>query len=103
MTGVYQHCKEKHLHRYVAEFDFRYGNRSKLGVEDQERTRRALLAEARGSAYIINSRHEGEGGEDATPTEAKFKATVHYVIWKAGRRHTIGAIKLNKVLWFADA
>jgi hypothetical protein len=21
--GVYQHCSEKHLHRYLAEFDFR--------------------------------------------------------------------------------
>jgi transposase-like protein len=37
MKGVYQHCSEKHLHRYVVEFDFRYSNRSKLGVEDVER------------------------------------------------------------------
>jgi transposase-like protein len=37
MTGVYQHCSEKHLHRYVTEFDFRYNNRSRLGVEDAER------------------------------------------------------------------
>jgi transposase-like protein len=42
MKGVYQHCSEKHLHRYLAEFDFRYSNRSRLGVEDLERTRRAL-------------------------------------------------------------
>ncbi len=42
MKGVYQHCKAKHLHRYVAEFDFRYNNRIKLGVNDQERTRNAL-------------------------------------------------------------
>ena len=27
MKGVYQHCTEKHLHRYLAEFDFRYNNR----------------------------------------------------------------------------
>ena len=27
MKGVYQHCCEKHLHRYLAEFDFRYSNR----------------------------------------------------------------------------
>jgi hypothetical protein len=27
MKGVYQHCKEKHLHRYLAEFDFRYSPR----------------------------------------------------------------------------
>jgi len=42
MRGIYQHCSEKHLHRYLAEFDFRYSNRSKLGVEDSERTDRAL-------------------------------------------------------------
>ena len=35
MKGVYQHCNEKHLHRYLAEF-FRYNNRSRLGVEDTE-------------------------------------------------------------------
>jgi len=43
MKGVYQHCAEKHLHRYVAEFDFRYNNRSRLGVEDEARARRALM------------------------------------------------------------
>jgi transposase-like protein len=43
MRGVYQHCSEKHLHRYLAEFDFRYNNRSALGVEDAERA--ASLAE----------------------------------------------------------
>ena len=42
MRGVYQHCSEKHLHRYLAEFDFRYNARSALGVEDVERTERAL-------------------------------------------------------------
>jgi transposase-like protein len=42
MKGVYQHCSEKHLHRYLAEFDFRYNNRSKLGVEDEQRAEKAL-------------------------------------------------------------
>ena len=42
MTGVYQHCSEKHLHRYLAEFDFRYTNRAKLGVADAMRSDRAL-------------------------------------------------------------
>jgi len=42
MRGVYQHCGEKHLHRYLAEFDFRYNNRIKLGVDDVERTKRAI-------------------------------------------------------------
>ena len=43
MIGVYQHCGEQHLHRYLAEFDFRYSNRIKLGVDDSERAERALL------------------------------------------------------------
>ncbi len=34
MKGVYQHCSEKHLHRYLAEFDFRYSNRIALGTND---------------------------------------------------------------------
>lgn len=38
MKGVYQHCKEKHLHRYLAEFDFRYNNRVATGVDDMMRT-----------------------------------------------------------------
>ncbi len=42
MRGVYQHCSEKHLHRYLAEFDFRYNACSALGVEDEERTVKAL-------------------------------------------------------------
>jgi transposase-like protein len=37
MKGVYQHCKEKHLHRYLAEYDFRYSNRAALGVNDYMR------------------------------------------------------------------
>ncbi len=43
MKGVYQHCSEKHLHRYVAEFGFRYNNRVRPGVDDAQRTDRALL------------------------------------------------------------
>lgn len=42
MRGVYQHCAEKHLHRYLAEFDFRYNNRVRLGVDDEARTEKAL-------------------------------------------------------------
>ncbi|MCA1471180.1 transposase [Bradyrhizobium sp. IC3195] len=37
VKGVYQHCSEKHLHRYLAEFDFGYSNRAGLGVNDHER------------------------------------------------------------------
>lgn len=42
MIGVYQHCSEKHLHRYLAEFDFRYNNREALGIDDMGRTANAL-------------------------------------------------------------
>jgi len=40
--GVYHSVSEAHLHRYLAEFDFRFNNRSKLGVEDAERTALAM-------------------------------------------------------------
>jgi transposase-like protein len=43
MRSTYQHCAEKHLHRYLAEFDFRYNNRSALGVEDKERATKAIM------------------------------------------------------------
>ena len=42
MRGIYQHCGEQHLHRYLAEFDFRYNNRIALGVTDADRRDRAL-------------------------------------------------------------
>jgi hypothetical protein len=42
MKGVYQHCSETHLHRYVAELDFRYNNRVQLGVDDVTRAEIAL-------------------------------------------------------------
>jgi transposase-like protein len=47
MKGVYQHCGEKHLHRYLAEFDFRYSNRTKLGVNDAMRAAK-IVEGARG-------------------------------------------------------
>ena len=40
--GIYQHCGEHHLHRYLTEFDFRYSNRAKLGCDDDARTLKAL-------------------------------------------------------------
>lgn len=44
MRGVYQHCSEKHLHRYVAEFDFRYNHREALGIDDETRCIAAIRA-----------------------------------------------------------
>ncbi len=46
MKGVYQHCSEKHLHRYLSEFDFRYSNRVALGVNDGERADIAIKGAA---------------------------------------------------------
>ena len=40
--GCYFHVSEAHLHRYLAEFDFRHNNRSKLGINDSERTAEAV-------------------------------------------------------------
>jgi hypothetical protein len=42
MRGIYKHCAEKHLHRYLAEYDFRYNRRVKLGFDDKARAAAAL-------------------------------------------------------------
>jgi hypothetical protein len=42
MVGVYQHCGEQHFQRYLNEFSFRYNNRIKLGVDDDQRTATAI-------------------------------------------------------------
>jgi transposase-like protein len=42
MRGIYQHCQEKHLHRYLAEFEFRYSHREKAGFNDSDRAQAAL-------------------------------------------------------------
>ena len=42
MKGIYQHCDEKHLHRYLSEFDFRYNTREASGYNDQDRAAKLL-------------------------------------------------------------
>jgi hypothetical protein len=42
MRGIYQHCSEKHLHRYLAEYDHRYNYRVALGFSDIDRTKAAI-------------------------------------------------------------
>lgn len=59
MIGVYQHCGEAHLHRYLAEFDFRYNRRTALGIEDAERAA-DLLRGARDKR--LTYRRTGEAG-----------------------------------------
>lgn len=57
MVGVYQHCGEAHLHRYLAEFDFRYSRRTALKVTDIER-RDQLLAMVQGKRLIYRRINE---------------------------------------------
>lgn len=58
MKGVYQHCDEKHLHRYLSEFDFRYNNRVGLGYNDEDRSK-ALLKGVAGKrlTYETTQKH----------------------------------------------
>jgi transposase-like protein len=42
VIGTYHHVSEAHLKRYLAEFDFRYNERSALGVDDATRAEKAL-------------------------------------------------------------
>ncbi|MGJ0427192.1 IS1595 family transposase [Methylocystis sp.] len=53
ITGTYHSVSEAHLHRYLAEFDFRYNNRTGLGVEDAERAAKALKG-AEGKRLMYN-------------------------------------------------
>jgi transposase-like protein len=53
ITGTYHSVSEAHLHRYLKEFDFRYNNRSKLGVEDAERAAKAVMG-AEGKRLTYN-------------------------------------------------
>lgn len=46
MRGIYQHCSEKHVQRYLAEFDFRYSHRIAMGVDDKARADKALAGVA---------------------------------------------------------
>ncbi|MER8561349.1 IS1595 family transposase [Mesorhizobium sp. M0578] len=59
MVGVYQHCGEAHLHRYLVEFDFRYNRRAALKVSDAERAE-DLLRMARDKR--LTYRRTGEAG-----------------------------------------
>ena len=54
IEGIYHHVSEAHLHRYLAEFDFRYNNRSKLGVEDAARAAK-IIEGARGKRITYRS------------------------------------------------
>lgn len=75
MRGVYQHCKEKHLHRYLAEYDFRYNYRAALGYNDTDRTIAAVAAVKASASPIIN----------LTRLDFKFQAA-RFLRWRRKRR-----------------
>jgi transposase-like protein len=67
--GVFHHVSEAHLHRYLAEFDFRYSNREKLGVDDTRRAELAVMgAKGKRLTYqTTRSAGTAPAGQPATP------------------------------------
>jgi hypothetical protein len=59
MKGVYQHCGEQHLHRYLAEFEFRYNNRQALGCNDGDRCLAAMRGIVRKRLTYLDSSAAG--------------------------------------------
>ncbi len=60
LGGVYQHCKEKHLHRYLAEFEFRHNHRVALGVGDEARAEQLI-------AQVVGKRLTYRGTDRPSP------------------------------------
>ncbi len=56
MIGICQHCGDAHLHRYLAEFDFRYNRRRALEWTDAQRAA-DLLLRVRGKRLTYRSAH----------------------------------------------
>ncbi len=58
MKGVYQHCGKQHLHRYAAEFDFRYNHRIAKDIDDTMRAN-AILRGAEGKRLTYRRADSG--------------------------------------------
>jgi hypothetical protein len=71
MKGTYQHYGKRHLHRYMAEFDFRYSERVALGINDVSRTDKALKGiVGRRLTYRTNTSKNVVIGDGASPMKA---------------------------------
>ena len=69
MRGTYQHCARKHLHRYCAEFDFRYSTRARLGFDDVMRSE-ALVKQVVGKRLTYQTTRQRTEGEEAAQGQA---------------------------------
>ena len=67
--GVFHHVSEAHLHRYLSEFDFRYSNREKVGVDDDRRTELAVMGAKGKRLTYETTRRAGSApaGQPAAP------------------------------------
>jgi hypothetical protein len=86
MKGVYQHCHEKHLHRYVGEIDFRNSNRAALGVDDMERAEK--MAKDIVGKRLTNRR----------PVEADFKRQAKRFLRRRSKALELGIRAPNRPL-----
>ena len=78
--GNYFHVSEAHLHRYLAEADFRYNHREKLGYDDTERAAE-LLRGTKGKRLSI--------GDLTKPRTLKQKARA-FLRWRESRSFRVG-------------
>ncbi|WP_088333731.1 hypothetical protein [Sphingomonas mucosissima] len=78
MKSVYQHCDEQHLHRHLAEFQFRYNHRTANGFNDRHRGQEALAGIV-GSASRIR-------GLTSTPKKAKEQEKPKIQRWRTKHR-----------------
>jgi len=96
MIGVYQHCGEAHLHRYLAEFDFRYNRRTAPKITDAER-HDDLLSMIGGKRLtyrrIGEAAHAYVGGAKAFPNKKKEEMT-GWLEWPALRFRVLPSIHL---------
>ncbi len=64
------------MHRYLAEFEFRYNNRSGLGIEDAERTAKAVKGAGKSASLITNTRDQFARLKPLLPTDTRGKPRV---------------------------
>ena len=66
IIGTYHHVSEAHLHRYLAEFDFRYNQRARLGIDDAQRLAKAAKGIA-GKRLTYRRTRRNEKAEEEIP------------------------------------